>query len=136
MANKYTVDLNDSVKAVLTEFGANILNEQNLEMKRKVSSIAWKTDYKSGDEYETTLWSLINHFGYTCTAGGEKAFKDIEIEFIVTEIKKLQEALDHAISIYEMQSFNRGDEIPEDVWDKTFAEFEDKISEYKKLIEK
>ena len=43
------IDLNDQVRVVLTEYGANSINKRNTQYNKTYPTINWKMDYKEGD---------------------------------------------------------------------------------------
>lgn len=76
------MELNDKVKYILTQKGADVINKENKEMREligKDTAPYLRTDYKEGDVYCTQLWDLFMMFGpYTC-AGAEILFTDLEL---------------------------------------------------------
>lgn len=56
------ININNYCRVVLTEAGANRLNEKNDEMSRKYPSIQRHKRYAAGDIYEAQMWCLIQEF--------------------------------------------------------------------------
>lgn len=82
MATEKTFNMNTWVRITLTKHGADILNAQNLALKKAISAtINVKTDYKDGDEFGDTLWQVMNIFGGDkCCGGALVSFSKIEFE--------------------------------------------------------
>lgn len=74
------MELNDCVKVILTQRGADILNAMNSNYKEQIPSLNWRTDYKDGDTYKTSLWSLFADFGNYMCAGAEITFTKLEYD--------------------------------------------------------
>lgn len=76
------IDVNRTVRVILSEEGARIIDEENRLWAEKCPTIeAFKVTkiYKKGDEYETQLWALMNMFGPSMFAGNICPFEDCEI---------------------------------------------------------
>lgn len=74
------MDLNDTVIVTLTAKGAEILNEINEEMARRVPKHNWKRDYKEGDDYKAPLWSMFEDFGAHCSVGTVHCFLNLRLK--------------------------------------------------------
>lgn len=74
------MNLNDTVTVVLTKFGAHLLNVRNYKLNKLFmkKSFAYKVDYKEGDVYENTLWTILGLFSDCFYAGHEAPFTDLE----------------------------------------------------------
>jgi hypothetical protein len=91
----FKVNFNEYVKVKLTEEGIKILKEQHEELNRTIrehNGTGLGEFNLKQDEFGYTsfqLWSLMNHFGYYMTLGGEPPF---ESEIVITN----GESLDYA----------------------------------------
>lgn len=57
----YKVNLNDNVKVILTQYGANKLNAMRSSFYKKFPGLFhW---YEEGETYVTQLWTLMEEFG-------------------------------------------------------------------------
>lgn len=76
------VNLNDKVQVVLTQYGADWLNNKNSEIGKKFPRYGYDSHYE-GEIYNTQLWCLFEEFGelihMTCA---KLPFKDNKITFI------------------------------------------------------
>ena len=79
------MNLNDFAAVVLTESGADILNERNKENTRlfPMYNIEWKTDYKEGDIHADILWSLLDTFA-------EYYHSEADAPYPFTDLKKIE----------------------------------------------
>lgn len=72
-----TIDLNDIVQVVLTQHGAEYINQLN-EKRRKTLPKQYQEKlgigYKDGDIYKDQLWSLILDFKDSISMINEKPF--------------------------------------------------------------
>lgn len=72
------MELNDCVKVILTQRGADIVNTVNSGYKERAPILEWKTDYKAGDTYKTELWDICAMFGPFSRWGAEATFTQLE----------------------------------------------------------
>lgn len=75
------INLNKTVKVILTEEGVRRVNAENKYWATKYPTVsAFKVDkvYEKGNEYKTQLWSLMNIFGPSMFAGNECPFMNCE----------------------------------------------------------
>lgn len=76
------VNLNDSCVVRLRKSGADRLNQESLEFKRRFPDVRVFQDpkmYSAGDEYKCQLWGLMHTFGDMISLGGVPPF-ETEIE--------------------------------------------------------
>ena len=74
------MELNDHVKVILTQRGADILNTINANYKKQLPTYTWMTDYKAGDTYRTELWNLFTIFGPFAYYGAHNSFTNLEYD--------------------------------------------------------
>lgn len=56
------INLNDRVKVVLRERGAEVLNKRMDQMRKVSPNTSWPS-YKVGDTFEAGLWEIAQKFG-------------------------------------------------------------------------
>ena len=72
------MELQDRVTVVLTQYGANVLNQKNKEFNDMCPKIKpLKTNYKEGDLFTSNLYDIINSFKEEFGVGCHVCFKNI-----------------------------------------------------------
>jgi hypothetical protein len=71
------MELNDIAVITLTATGANHLNVYHEYFVKKYPTIILKTDYKEGDDYESSLWDILGIFAEYYHAGREVVFTNL-----------------------------------------------------------
>ncbi len=75
------MNLNDNVKIILTETGADIKNAREKYYESIIPNYKART-YKEGCEVKTQLWCLFEEFGEHISITCKTPFKDNEISII------------------------------------------------------
>jgi len=57
------VNLNNACSVILTQYGAEILNESNKKLEQQCPALKLSR-YQAGERYEVQLWQMIQDFGH------------------------------------------------------------------------
>jgi len=82
------VNLNNFCSVILTQYGAEILNESSHRMEEQFPAMKFP-QYKAGERYEVQLWQMIHDFGHYMAMG---CVPPIEMN-IEVEMDKVREVL-------------------------------------------
>lgn len=72
-----SMDLNDTVTVTLTNRGAEILNRRARRSNKYFKTIISKDDYREGDNYTASLWTMFEDLGGERCAGSEAVFTNL-----------------------------------------------------------
>ena len=75
------INLNDSCFVVLTNVGAEHINQINNKANLRFS-VDFRVDWKEGDIYRGQLWSLMELFGSSLGLGNPVPFVNCELEIL------------------------------------------------------
>jgi len=90
------VNLNNACSVILTQYGAEILNESNKKLEQQCPALKLSR-YQAGERYEVQLWQMIQDFGHYM---GMECVSPIEM-VIELEMDKVREVLPSCTARYE-----------------------------------
>ena len=80
MAPNITLEMHTDVVVKLTQYGAEVLNVRNRELRKyfednNILYYGYRTDYKEGDSFQQMLWEIFQLFG------GDKCYNGAKVPF-------------------------------------------------------